>query len=260
MGTLVCDCVGMSSSPGLAIVSGVLALGAALAVGVGLSSVHWYTIESSLNDIDVGLTGFCQSSTISLLDPTGGLGFAVESCVSLVDQIHFLEHVNSVLGGASEALKQTRQLWYGSISAIVACSLAIIGYVVLLAAAAFCATSHFLGDPEASRVVGRGESRQPRDGRNRGRHRMGCMGRICCLVPGSRLRRLPLYPHPFFLPVVLNTSPPRLFPWQSIHNFWIPRNPRLLILPATSCSEKGKRWSNVSSPVRRPYVCREKDG
>merc|ERR1711916_14327 len=155
MGTLVCDCVGMSSSPGLAIVSGVLALGAALAVGVGLSSVHWYTIESSLNDIDVGLTGFCQSSTISILDPTGGLGFAVESCVSLVDQIHFLEHVNSVLGGASEALKQTRQLWYGSISAIVVCSLAIIGYVVLLAAAAFCATSHFLGDPEASGVVGR---------------------------------------------------------------------------------------------------------
>ena len=154
-GTLVCDCVGMSSSPGLAIVSGVLALGAALAVGVGLSSVHWYTVESSLNDIDVGLTGFCQSSTISLLDPTGRLGFAVESCVSLVDQIHFLEHVNSVLGGASEALKQTRQLWYGSISAIVACSLAIIGYVVLLAAAAFCATSHFLGDPEASGVVGK---------------------------------------------------------------------------------------------------------
>merc|ERR1711916_8529 len=158
MGTLVLDCWGMSSgSSTLAILSGFLALGATLAVGVGLASVHWYNADGLGGDtVDVGLSALCIKSKTSILDPEGVFQYAVESCVSMADQVGFLEHVNSLSEGLhSKQVKHARQLWYGSISAIVLCALAIIGYVVLLAAGAFCATGHFLGDPEASSVVGK---------------------------------------------------------------------------------------------------------
>jgi len=158
MGTHVLFFVGaMASTSTMAILSGALALGATLAVGVGLSSVHWYNAEGLGDDtVDVGLSALCISSETSILDPQGALQYAVESCVSLADQVGFLEHANSLSEGLfSSQLKHARQLWYGSISAIVLCALAIIGYVVLLAAGAFCATGHFLGDPEASNVVGK---------------------------------------------------------------------------------------------------------
>merc|ERR1711991_1102147 len=119
----------MASTSTMAILSGALALGATLAVGVGLASVHWYNADGLGGDtVDVGLSALCIKSKTSILDPEGVFQYAVESCVSMADQVGFLEHVNSLSEGLhSKQVKHARQLWYGSISAIVLCALAILG-------------------------------------------------------------------------------------------------------------------------------------